>query len=97
MTYQKLVSLATQIGPPPKPVETLTDLPEHCRLDETSKAKLKDDKQYDVPSLEELIGKDFESKFEILENFPFRGGESVALTRLDQHVTERVKRNLYLE
>ena len=88
MTYQKLVSLVTQIGPPPKPVETLTELPEQCRLD--SSTKVKDDKQYNVPILEELIGKNFESKFEISENFPFPGGETVALERLDQHVTEKV-------
>ena len=48
------------------------------------------DNDYNVPSLEELMGKNFEKKLEIIENFPFPGGETVALKRLDQHICEKV-------
>ena len=36
------------------------------------------------------MGEDFESKLEILENFPFLGGETVALQRLEQYINEKV-------
>ena len=85
LTYQKLCGLASQIGPPPKPVETLEELPKKCRL-----ASLKTDDEFDPPSLEELLGKNFEKKLEILENFPFLGGETVALERLDRYINEKV-------
>ena len=85
LTYQKLCSLASQIGPPPKPVETLEELPKKCRL-----ASLKTDDEFDPPTLEELLGKNFEKKLEILENFPFLGGETVALERLDRYINEKV-------
>jgi hypothetical protein len=85
LTYQKLCSLASQIGPPPKPVGMLDELPKKCRL-----ASLGADEEYDVPTLEELLGKNFEKKLEILENFPFPGGENAALERLDRYITEKV-------
>jgi len=40
------------------------------------------------------MGQDYESKLEILENFPFLGGETVALQRLDQYINDKV--NLFL-
>ena len=85
LTYQKLCGLVSQIGPPPKPVETLEELPKKCRL-----SSLKTDDEFDPPTLEELLGKKFETKLEILENFPFPGGETAALERLERHISEKV-------
>ena len=36
------------------------------------------------------MGEDYESKLEILENFPFLGGETVALQRLEQYINDKV-------
>ncbi len=36
------------------------------------------------------MGQDYESKLEILENFPFLGGETVALQRLEKYISEKV-------
>jgi hypothetical protein len=55
------------------------------------RASSADDDQFRVPTLEELLGGEFESKLEIGEKFPFPGGESAALDRLDRHINEKVR------
>ncbi len=88
LTYQKLLSLTDRLGPPPKPEANLKSLPDDCKL---QGKKLQVAKDYDVPTLEELIGKDFEKKLEILENFPYPGGETIALERLKKYISLEVR------
>ena len=60
-------------------------MPKNCRL-----TSLQNDDENDPPTLEELLGKQFEDKLEILDGVPFPGGETAALERLDLHITEKV-------
>ncbi|XP_052797387.1 cryptochrome-1-like isoform X1 [Mya arenaria] len=74
LTYQRLQTVLSQLGPPPKPVEIKEKLLKACSpvLEEEH------DKQYGVPSLADL-GKDPADCGPCL----FPGGESHALARMD--------------
>jgi len=75
------------LGSPPQPVASLESLSEDFKI-QTKKLLL--DESYDVPDLQELIGKDFEKKLSILEKFPYPGGETVALQRLSKYISHEV-------
>ncbi len=84
ITYQKFQSLAASLGPPPKPVATLTseNFPSACRFTEGDDDLKKT--AYDPPSLKELGIKN-ESD---LEPCLYPGGETEGLKRLDKFICE---------
>lgn len=87
-----MLSLAERLGPPPKPENTLDSIPDKCQL---QSKKLQVAEEFDVPTLTELMGKDFEKKLEILENFPYPGGETVALERMSKYISHEVSKKNY--
>lgn len=81
LTYQKMQSLMSSIGSPPKPVMTPVVLSSSNKI--TQKERLEDER-YDVPTLKEL-GVDESA----LEECKFPGGETEGLRRLNEFVCEK--------
>ena len=78
LTYQKLTSLVSSIGPPPKPEDAPEDLDEDAKISGEDATKTR----YDPPRLKDLgVAK------EDLEPCLFPGGETEALKRLDEHIS----------
>lgn len=80
LTYQKFLSVAESLGPPPKPVQSPPVLDQCCCPSENS---LNND-LYNVPTLQEL-GVDIKS----LRPCLFPGGESTALERLNKSLENK--------
>ncbi|XP_045118530.1 cryptochrome-2-like [Portunus trituberculatus] len=73
LTYVSLEKVVSKLGHPPKPVDTLNDLPESCHV----RGEAATDVSYDVPSLKELGVEESQ-----LEPCLYPGGETEALARL---------------
>jgi cryptochrome len=83
VTYQKFQTLASSLGPPPKPVASLTskNLPTACHVQDKADLKCSD---FDPPPLKEL-GIKSESD---LEECLYPGGETEGLQRLDKFICD---------
>ena len=80
LTYQKLQSLISTIGAPPKSVASSSNLPASSLI---KNKKILTDTSYDVPTLVEL-GVDKE----ILDDCKFPGGETEGLRRLKEYICD---------
>ena len=83
LTYQKLQSLVSSLGPPLKSLEAPTCIPKDCLMTKETLCN----EQYNVPTLEELGVKEAE-----LKSCLYPGGECEGLKRLDQYICKENKK-----
>lgn len=84
LTYKKLCSVVSSMGPPLKPVATVDRKTfESCSTPESDND---DERSYHVPTLDELGIETPDESSSIL----FPGGETEALRRLDEHMIKEV-------
>lgn len=81
LTYQKLQSLLSSIGPPQVSVSSPSSLPSASKISDNNRLM---DTRYDVPTLLEL-GVDEATMSEC----KFPGGETEGLRRLEEHICEK--------
>uniref|UniRef100_A0A8C6V081 Cryptochrome circadian regulator 5 n=1 Tax=Neogobius melanostomus TaxID=47308 RepID=A0A8C6V081_9GOBI len=77
LTYNRMQSIVSSLGPPKKPIPA----PTTDDMNDVSCPSSKDEEKYGIPTLDEL-GHDISSLTEEL----FPGGEEEALRRLDEHM-----------
>ena len=84
MTYKKLCSIVSSMGPPLKPILTVDKTTfDGC----STPVSDNEDKKFKVPTLEELGIETPEESSSVL----FPGGETEALRRLDEHMEKEVQ------
>ena len=81
LTYKKLCSVVSSMGPPLKPVPAVDE-----QIFDGCSTPLDDENDYQLPTLEELGIKMPEESSTVL----FPGGETEALRRLDEHMEKEV-------
>ena len=80
LQYQKLCSIISSLGCPPKSLPKIKHLPLECQV---ADEKILDSSEFNVPSLKELGVEESE-----LENCYYKGGETEGLKRLERYITE---------
>ena len=86
LTYKKLSSVVSSMGPPLKPVPTVDRKTFDSCSTPVSDNDIDDERNYHVPTLEELGIETPDESSSIL----FPGGETEALRRLDEHMIKEV-------